>query len=83
MVRLTRKVFTDLAIYMIGLGVLVGLILPPFVTLMGVPTDPAIFMPNARPNRRAAVQCRLSLLGLLSPFRLFPPPARTDPFRPE
>jgi diguanylate cyclase (GGDEF)-like protein len=39
MVRLTRKVFTDLAIYMIGLGVLVGLILPPFVTLMGVPTE--------------------------------------------
>jgi diguanylate cyclase (GGDEF)-like protein len=39
MVRLTRKVFTDLAIYMIGLGLLVGLVLPPFVTLMGVPTD--------------------------------------------
>lgn len=38
MVRLTRKVFTDLAIWMIGLGLLVGLVFPPFVTLMGVPT---------------------------------------------
>jgi diguanylate cyclase (GGDEF)-like protein len=38
MIRLTRKVFTDLAIYMIGLGLLVGVVLPPFVTLMGVPT---------------------------------------------
>jgi two-component system cell cycle response regulator len=39
MVRLTRKVFTDLAIYMIGLGLLVGLVLPLFVALMGVPTN--------------------------------------------
>jgi len=36
-IRLTRKVFTDLAIWMIGLGVLMGVIFPFFVTLMGLP----------------------------------------------
>ena len=36
MVRLTRKVFTDLAIYMIGArGSLVGLVFPSFVVLWG------------------------------------------------
>ena len=37
MIRLTRKVFTDLAIWMIGLGLLMGLIFPFFVALMGIP----------------------------------------------
>ncbi len=37
MIRLTRRVFTDLTIWMVGLGLLVGLIFPFFVTLMGVP----------------------------------------------
>ena len=37
MIRLTRKVFTDLAIWMIGLGLLMGLIFPFFVVLMGIP----------------------------------------------
>ena len=31
MIRLTRKVFTDLTIWMIGLGLLMGLIFPFFV----------------------------------------------------
>jgi two-component system, cell cycle response regulator len=38
MIRLTRKVFTDLAIWMIGLGVLIGVVFPFFVTAMGIPT---------------------------------------------
>lgn len=37
MVRLTRRVFIDLAIWMVGLGLLMGLIFPLFTTLMGVP----------------------------------------------
>jgi two-component system cell cycle response regulator len=38
MIRLTRKVFTDLTIWMIGLGLLMGVVFPFFVTLMGIPT---------------------------------------------
>jgi diguanylate cyclase (GGDEF)-like protein len=37
MMRLTRKVFTDLTIWMIGLGLLMGLVFPFFVALMGIP----------------------------------------------
>jgi diguanylate cyclase (GGDEF)-like protein len=37
MVRLTRKVFTDLAIWMIGFGLMMGVVFPFFVTVMGVP----------------------------------------------
>jgi diguanylate cyclase (GGDEF)-like protein/PAS domain S-box-containing protein len=33
---LTRRVFWDLAIYMVGLGLLVGVIFPPFAILLGV-----------------------------------------------
>ncbi len=36
MIRLTRRVFTDLAIWMIGLGVLMGMAFPFFVTAMGL-----------------------------------------------
>ncbi|MFH1115792.1 MAG: GGDEF domain-containing protein [Pseudomonadota bacterium] len=39
MVRLTRKVFTDLAIWMIGFGLMMGLVFPFFVTAMGVPSS--------------------------------------------
>ena len=39
MVRLTRKVFTDLAIWMIGLGFMMGVVFPFFVTIMGVPSS--------------------------------------------
>ncbi len=37
MPRMTRKVFTDLAVWMVGLGVLVGLLFPPALVLLGVP----------------------------------------------
>lgn len=39
MIRLTRKVFTDLSIWMIGLGLLMGVIFPFFVSWMGIPTE--------------------------------------------
>lgn len=39
MIRLTRKVFADLAIWMIGLGLLMGVIFPFFVVVMGVPKE--------------------------------------------
>ena len=39
MIRLTRKVFTDLTIWMIGLGLLMGLVFPFFVVLMGIPAQ--------------------------------------------
>src|SRR5919112_169517 len=35
--RLTSRVFWDMAIYMVGLGLVMGLIFPPFVVLLGVP----------------------------------------------
>ncbi|MBN2558963.1 MAG: GGDEF domain-containing protein [Clostridia bacterium] len=42
--RLTKKVFTDLAIYMVALGVAIGLLFPFFSLLLGVPRD-VIFKP--------------------------------------
>lgn len=39
MIRLTRKVFTDLSIWMISLGLLIGIIFPFFVSWMGIPKD--------------------------------------------
>jgi len=39
MFRLTRKVFTDLSIWMIGLGLLIGIIFPFFVSWMGIPRE--------------------------------------------
>jgi diguanylate cyclase (GGDEF)-like protein len=35
--RLTSRVFWDMAIYMVSLGLVVGLIFPPFAVLLGVP----------------------------------------------
>ena len=35
---ITKKVFNDLAIYMIGFGVLIGIIFPFFVSIAGVPS---------------------------------------------
>jgi diguanylate cyclase (GGDEF)-like protein len=35
--RLTSRVFWDMAIYMVGLGLAMGLIFPPFVVVLGVP----------------------------------------------
>jgi diguanylate cyclase (GGDEF)-like protein len=37
--RLTSRVFWDMAIYMVGLGLVVGLVFPPFALLLGVPSD--------------------------------------------
>jgi diguanylate cyclase (GGDEF)-like protein len=39
--RLTSKVFWDLAILMGGFGLVAGLLFPPFVTLLGMPADRA------------------------------------------
>ncbi len=39
MIRITRKVFTDLSIWMIGLGLLIGIIFPFFVSWMGIPAE--------------------------------------------
>ena len=38
MVRVTRKVFGDLAIWMMGFGFLIGVVFPFFVFLMGIPS---------------------------------------------
>lgn len=35
--RITRKVFTDLAIYMMGFGLLIGIIFPIFSMIIGIP----------------------------------------------
>ena len=43
--RLTRKVFWDLAIHMVCLGLLAGVVFPPFVVLLGVPTGQAFRVP--------------------------------------
>lgn len=36
MVRLTKRVFTDLAIWMMGFGMLVGVVFPFFMVLLGM-----------------------------------------------
>ena len=40
--RITRKVFHDLAIWQIGFGLCIGLVFPPFVMLLGVPRATAL-----------------------------------------
>ena len=42
MVRVTRKVFGDLAIWMMGFGFLIGVVFPFFVFLMGIPLSHGI-----------------------------------------
>jgi two-component system cell cycle response regulator len=39
MPRLTSRVFLDLAIWMMGFGLLIGLVFPPFCLLLGLPAD--------------------------------------------
>ena len=39
MPRLTSKVFVDLAIWMTGFGLVIGLVFPPFCLLLGLPVD--------------------------------------------
>ncbi len=43
--RLTRKVFVDLAIWMMGFGFVTGLVFPPMVVVLGMPAD-AAFKPQ-------------------------------------
>jgi diguanylate cyclase (GGDEF)-like protein/PAS domain S-box-containing protein len=59
--RLTSRVFWDLAVYMVGLGVGVGLVFPPFATALGVPASSA-----GRPLFRAACLGAGFLVGGLS-----------------
>lgn len=39
MIRITKKVFTDLSIFMIGLGLIIGIVFPFFVAWMGIPRE--------------------------------------------
>src|SRR3974390_1243976 len=39
MPRLTHRVFTDLAIWMTGFGLLIGVVFPPFCLLLGLPAE--------------------------------------------
>ena len=39
MIRLTKRVFTDLAIYMIGFGIVIGICFPIFLSLLGVSAE--------------------------------------------
>jgi len=41
-VRLTRSVFDDLAIWMIGVGIIIGAIFPPMLVVFGVPGEIAL-----------------------------------------
>ena len=43
--RITRKVFTDLAIWMIAFGLAIGIVFPFFVILLGVPVETALTIP--------------------------------------
>ena len=40
--RITRKVFHDLAIWMVGFGLAIGVVFPFFVMMLGVPSDTAL-----------------------------------------
>src|SRR5659263_214338 len=40
--RITRKVFHDLAIWMVGFGLLIGIMFPFFVMILGVPSGIAL-----------------------------------------
>jgi len=59
--RITKKVFVDLAIYMISLGVIVGVAFPFFCILIGVPRELAM-----RPFFRAACVLAGIVLGALN-----------------
>jgi diguanylate cyclase (GGDEF)-like protein/PAS domain S-box-containing protein len=59
--RLTARVFWDLAIYMVGFGLVVGLVFPPFATALGVPSVNA-----ERMSFRAACLVAGFLVGAMS-----------------
>ena len=35
--RITKKIFVDLAIFMIGFGIIIGIVFPYFMLIMGIP----------------------------------------------
>lgn len=43
--RLTKKVFSDLAVYMIGFGLFIGIVFPFFMLLLGIPSGYVITLP--------------------------------------
>lgn len=45
MPRLTRRVFVDLAIWMVGFGILIGVVFPPFCLLLGLPSGSVLTAP--------------------------------------
>ena len=47
MPRLTNRVFTDLAIWMMGFGLLIGLAFPPFCLALGLPVGQVLAPPSA------------------------------------
>ena len=59
--RLTSRVFWDMAIYMVGLGLVVGLIFPPFAIVLGVPETIA-----ERPVFRSACLLAGFLVGAMN-----------------
>jgi diguanylate cyclase (GGDEF)-like protein/PAS domain S-box-containing protein len=59
--RLTRRVFWDIAVYMVSLGVAMGVVFPPFAILLGVPARYA-----ARPSFGAACLAAGFLVGALN-----------------
>ena len=59
--RLTSRVFWDLAVFMVSLGLVVGVIFPPFATLLGVPGSYA-----GRPVFRAACLAAGFMVGAMN-----------------
>ena len=45
MPRLTRRAFTDLAIWMMGFGLVIGLVFPPACVVLGLPAERVITLP--------------------------------------
>jgi diguanylate cyclase (GGDEF)-like protein len=45
MPRLTRRAFTDLAIWMVGFGLVIGLVFPPACVVLGLPAERVITIP--------------------------------------
>ncbi|MFT5702611.1 MAG: two-component system cell cycle response regulator [Desulforhopalus sp.] len=43
--RITRKVFTDLGLFMLAFGFSIGFVFPFFVTLLGVPKEYTLTVP--------------------------------------
>ena len=61
--RITKKVFTDLAIWMVAFGVAIGIVFPWFVTILGVPKSIAM-----KPSFYIACLCAGALAGIINYF---------------